>query len=91
MGAFDDSRSELNGTAHSNEFGTLALLFPNSSGDDGSFVSRQDLSLNLHSGNDESNEYGCIFSPLFTVIFQFCFPFLVCNSRVLVTALTDGS
>lgn len=67
MGAFDDARSGpvMNGTAHANEFGTLAVLFSNSQGDDGSFASRQELSLNLSSENDESNEYGCIFSPLF--------------------------
>lgn len=71
MGAFDDMRLELNGTAHSNEFGTLALLFSNNQGDEDPFASRQELSLNLRNENDESNEYGCIFSPLFVVILYF--------------------
>lgn len=53
----------MNGTTNSNEFGTLALLFSSSQEDDGSFTSRQDLSLNLRSENDESNEYGCNFFP----------------------------
>jgi len=67
MGAFDDRRSGpvMNGTAHANEFGTLALLFSNNEGDDGSFASRQELPLNLSSENDESNEYGCNFPPSF--------------------------
>lgn len=88
-GAFDDTRSEpvMNGTANSsNEFGTLALLFSHNQGDDGSFASRQELSLNLRSESDESNEYGCIFPPLFHSEF---FSLLVCNSRVLRTALID--
>jgi hypothetical protein len=68
---FDDSGSELvmNGSAKVNEIGTLALVFPEAQGDDGSVASGQESMFDLPREDDAFNEYDCtLFSPLFVRI-----------------------
>jgi hypothetical protein len=70
-GMFDDSGSELvmNGSAKVNEIGTLALVFPEAQGDDGSVASGQESMFDLPREDDAFNEYDCtLFSPLFVRI-----------------------
>lgn len=67
MGVFDDSGPELvmNGSARVNEIGTLALVFPDAQGDDGSVASGHESAFDLPREDDESNEYDCTFLFLF--------------------------
>lgn len=55
---FDDSGSELvmNGSAKVNGIGTLALVFPEAQGDDGSVASSQESMFELPREDDASNE-----------------------------------
>ena len=69
MGVFEDSGSErvMNGSAKVNEISTLALVFPDGEGEDGSVASGPESTFDLPREADEFNEYDCIF--LFLVRF----------------------